>query len=73
MPAGAKIEIYDLKGNITKKFGAALANEIIVREQIYDSNQLYIWTPDRSVSSGIYLIRAMVGNRIMTKRIIFIK
>jgi len=73
VPAGAKIEIYDLKGNITKKFGAALANEIIVREQIYDSNQLYIWTPDRSVSSGIYLIRAMVGNRIMTKRIIFIK
>jgi len=73
VPAGAKIEIYDLKGNITKKFGAALANEIIVREQIYDSNQLYIWTPDRSVSSGIYLIRAMVGNRIMTKRIMFIK
>lgn len=73
VPADAKIEIYDLKGNIIKKFGSALANELIVREQIYDSNQLYIWTPGRSVSSGIYLIRAMVGDRIMTKRIVFIK
>jgi len=56
-PSGATIEIYNLYGKCIGTFDKTPC----------------VWEPDESISSGIYLIRAIVGNRIITKRAIIIK
>ena len=33
----------------------------------------YIWQPDESIGSGIYLIRASVGSETSTKRVVYLK
>ena len=32
-----------------------------------------IWTPDKSLGSGIYLVRTVVGEKSLTKRILYVK
>ena len=52
-PAGAEVEIYDLRGRLVRAI---------------------IWTPDETINSGIYLVKARLedGNCIMN-RIIYLK
>jgi len=66
-PENAQIEIYDLQGNVVGANG--------VRPMLYaPMNRTFIWKPDESISSGIYLVRvtAMNGNCV-TKRILYLK
>ena len=65
--SGATIEIYDLNG---KCVGAGLAP---AQQQGDRKSRPYIWRPDESISSGVYLIRATAGDRTITKRAILMK
>ena len=56
-PAGAEIEIFDLNGRNIAKFD--------------DGTQ--VWKPEPSVGSGIYLVRATVGEQEITKRVVYLK
>jgi len=60
VPAGAKIEIYNLEGNMVHKPAT--------------SGTRIIWTPGKSVPSGVYLVRAVSpdGNS-KVKRVVYIK
>ncbi len=33
----------------------------------------FIWTPDKSLGSGIYLVRAKIGGESVTKRVVYLK
>ncbi len=33
----------------------------------------FIWTPDESIGSGIYLVRAKLGDKSVTKRVVYLK
>ncbi|MCD6097265.1 T9SS type A sorting domain-containing protein [bacterium] len=61
-PAGAEIEIYDLRGN-------CVWSKTIPRSAPAN----LVWKPEESIASGVYLIRATAGNRSATKRIIYLK
>ena len=62
-PAGAEIEIYDLLGN-------PVWSEIIPRSGPAEM----VWTPDKTIPSGIYLVKAtMEDGNFVTKRILLIK
>ncbi len=63
-----QIEIYDLRGNIVEASLASVSSEWDDRE-----SRPYIWQPAQSISSGIYLVRAISGEQTITKRIIFLK
>jgi hypothetical protein len=56
-PEGAKVEIFDIEG---KKVGELPGGETI-------------WKPEPSMGSGIYLIRATVGEQEVTKRVVYLK
>jgi hypothetical protein len=34
---------------------------------------VYVWQPDATIGSGVYLVRAKVGDRNITKRIVYLK
>ncbi|MCD6594699.1 T9SS type A sorting domain-containing protein [bacterium] len=56
-PKGANIEIYDLNGKHIDTFEEIPA----------------IWQPDESIGSGIYLIRATMGDMTITKQAVLMK
>ncbi len=67
-PADATIEIVNLRGesieaSLTKSSYAETNNESFS----------YIWQPDKSINSGVYLVRMITENRIITKRIVYLK
>jgi len=33
----------------------------------------FIWTPDESVTSGVYLVRATIGDRAVKKKVVYLK
>ena len=72
--AGSKpvpIAIYDLRGNMV---GAMPASTDIAVNTETGGAHTFIWTPDKSVPSGVYLIRVKQGNSTcITKNIIYIK
>jgi len=53
----AMIEIFDLRGNLIETFDKTPC----------------IWTPDEEIGSGIYLVRAKVGERIVNKKTVFLR
>jgi len=75
-PAGAEIEIYDLRGNVVERFpSASSGNGIPVIEPAeMTTTREYIWHHDESITSGIYIVMARTedGNCV-TKRIVYIK
>ena len=45
----------------------------LIRE-MSEGQRVYIWTPAQSIASGIYLVRATMGNgQTITKRIVYLK
>ncbi len=93
-PAGADVEIYDLRGNVVYKT-PSISRSLSPQGERDDlaaedgsenpspsgeggstkSRQMrgFIWTPDKSTPSGIYLIRATIGDRTITKQAILMK
>lgn len=52
-----EVEIYDLRGNLVSSFNKAPC----------------IWEPGESVSSGVYLVKAKVGESTASKKIVLVK
>ncbi len=70
---GIAIEIFDLRGNLVAVGGERLAVGNDNRQPITD-NREFIWQPDESIGSGIFLVRVSLqdGSKIM-KRVIYLK
>ena len=62
---GMGIEIFDLRGNVV-----AVSSELLA---VGADNREFIWHPDESISSGIYLVRASLMGQTSTKRIVYLK
>ncbi len=86
-PAGAEIEIFDLRGNVVTPYSSRQRRDSFVPLDKGDRNRasakvsggsasaqgVYIWTPDETISSGIYLVKATVGNNTATKKLVLIR
>ena len=63
------LKVYDLRGNVVYAHDVGVQNF----EPLPNGIRTFIWTPDQSISSGIYLIKATVGDQTVTKHVILIK
>ena len=61
-PAGAEIEIYDLLGN-------RLWSKTIPRS----GQAEMVWTPDETIASGIYLVKATYERECATRKLVYLK
>jgi len=52
-------------------FQRALGNS--QRGDLSPRSATIIWRPDKSLSSGIYLVRATIGKQTIAKRIVYLK
>ena len=59
-PAGSIIEIHNIKG---EKIAVVPA----------DKSGLHQWTPDKPIGSGVYLIHSKIGDKSLTKRVVYLK
>ena len=85
VPADAEVRIYDLQGRLVCAYPQLFPLEEGMNEKIKLDNgpsssygnktmRKYIWTPDRSTASGIYLIKAQTKNdNCITKSIIYLR
>ncbi len=91
-PVGAKVEIYDLRGNVVCKI-PSIPRSLSPRGERDDAMVAagsegqspspsgegyrmrgFTWTPDQSISSGLYFVRAtMADGGTITKRIVYLK
>jgi len=63
VPAGARIEIYDLQGRLVYTSPSAGAK-----------NGKHIWSPNQSVPSGVYLIRTIAEDgQVAEKKVVLIR
>jgi len=60
------IEIYDISGRMVGFLGRPNTKH-------RTPNTDYIWIPDESITSGIYFVRAKVGDMATTKKILYLK
>lgn len=58
------LSIYDLNGNLI---------DICAEGEFGWHSGKYIWTPDNSVPSGVYLVVVNFGNRSFSQRVVYIK
>ncbi len=83
VPDDAKVEIFDLRGNriCTNDVGARHSNKNIQSDEQSTENALplqngghtFTWTPDESISSGIYIVKTSINEQTITKRIVYLK
>jgi len=78
-----EIEIFDINGRTVAKI--PVNNPVGSRPAsttgdagVAPTNREYIWSPEKSVGSGVYLVRALVGDNnglqpIVTKRMVYLK
>ena len=61
-PDNAIVEIFDLNGRIVYEMpvGSRPASTVL-------------WQPNKSVPSGVYLVRAKIGDKNITKRVVYLK
>jgi hypothetical protein len=64
-PDGAKISIFDLTGKRVA--------EIPLAGREAQKNRQCRWKPDNSIGSGIYLVKAKIGDKEITKRVVYLK
>ncbi len=66
------VEIFDLKGRLVDKLSIGATRR--VAQGLPPANPYeVIWTPDASLGSGVYLVRAIVGDKDITKRVVYLK
>jgi len=81
--AGAEIEIYDIRGNVVAIPSLSVSLPRERDDQSVDGSPSplgegfrmrgFTWQPDKSIASGIYLIRATMGDETRTKRVVYLK
>ena len=70
-PAGAEIEIYDLRGTLRLR---SVPDAPVIEPAEMTATRTFIWTPDETIASGIYLVRVRTEDgQQMTKRIVLVK
>ncbi|MBN2542670.1 T9SS type A sorting domain-containing protein [bacterium] len=67
-PAGSQIKIYDLTGREVEGFFPTIHSSI---HPLIQSE--FLWRPGHNVSSGIYFIKANLGEQSVTKRLVYLK
>ena len=85
-PKETRIEIFDLNGkcvllseelivkseelpSTTSQVGGVSGTLFT----LHSSFLTFVWTPNNSISSGIYLLRSTIGEQTITKRIVYLK
>ncbi|RKZ33525.1 hypothetical protein DRQ33_04110 [bacterium] len=72
-PAGAEIEIYDLRGNVVYK-PSSFQNSWVGRSNDNRSGvSAIIWKPESNIPAGIYWVRVNTVSSTLEKKIIYIK
>ncbi|OQX89947.1 MAG: hypothetical protein B6D65_00510 [candidate division Zixibacteria bacterium 4484_93] len=70
-PAGAEIEIYDLRGTLRLR---SVPDAPVIEPAEMTATRTFIWQPDETIPSGIYLVRAtMEDGKCITKHIAYLK
>ncbi|MCK5832792.1 zinc-dependent metalloprotease [bacterium] len=71
-PVQVGVEIFDINGRMVYNNSAG---DACMRPAggIHAAPTQVIWQPEASVGSGIYLVRAKVGDKSVTKRIVYLK
>ncbi len=74
------IEIFDLQGKLLTPYSSRQSRDSFVplnkgdRSDASASAQgVYIWQPEESISSGIYIVRATFDGRTVTGRVVYLK
>ncbi|MCK5832659.1 C10 family peptidase [bacterium] len=78
-----RVEIFDLAGRRVDVIARRATPDVAILPQTEgdchalrarnDGYGEFIWQPDESIGSGIYLVRASSGNSEITKRIVYLK
>jgi|GEM_PF-2238583 len=73
-PTGAAMEIFDINGKNIANLPVG-ANLVFAQPQGDHKDRPYetVWTPDESLNSGVYLVRATLGEQTVAKRIVYLK
>ena len=68
-----RIEIFDLSGKCVWANNVG-ATRRVAQQKGDAAHRLYTWTPDKSIPSGVYLIKACTANGMeITKRVVYIR
>ncbi len=70
-PDGAEINVFDLNGRSVAEITAYGSES--AKPSSTNASGACRWTPDESVGSGVYLVRATVGGISVTKRVAYLK
>jgi len=76
-----RVEIYDVNGRriatVTEPVevpgGFAMSSDFNAKHPSTSSGGVYVWRPSPSLGSGVYLVRASVGEQSVARRIIYLK
>ncbi len=74
VPDDATVEIYDLRGNVVTPYSDGKPSSFVPLNKgdrddaLALAQGVYIWTPDETIASGIYLVRARTENGWTTER-----
>ena len=73
-PAGAEIEIFDVNGRMVDKMSVG-ATRRVARSTGQPPVDPYetVWQPSAAIGSGVYLVRAKIGDESITKRVVYLK
>ena len=76
-PEGTAIEIFDVNGrridvipDPDRESRGAAKN---LDSRFHGNDRTFIWRPDESLGSGIYLVRASFGDESVSKRVVYLK
>ena len=75
VPMGTEIEICDVRGNVISGLRQARRPDSRSLSEVEMTDErTFIWTPDKSIPSGAYLIKACTTDgREMTKRVVLVR
>ncbi len=70
-----RVEVFDIDGRMVARFDKLTdrnAEPVIEPAEMTGARE-FIWSPGESVGSGVYLVRAIIDDKIVTKRIVYLK
>ncbi len=77
-PAGSKIEIYNLQGKLVWESQSQM-DRLKKDEETFSSRgdgftvRSFVWQPDKSIGSGVYLVKVSFGKWKLSKKVVYLK
>ncbi len=65
------IDVYDINGRMVAKIPATGSES--AKPLSMTASGACRWSPDKSIGSGVYLVKAKIGNASITKRVVYLK